>query len=343
MGVTGTEVAKEAAEIILLDDNFASIVKGISWGRAVGDSVKKFLQFQLTVNVTAMVLTFVSAVASGTEESVLNAVQLLWINLIMDTFAALALATDPPSPSVLDRKPERKSAPLVTLGMAKMIVGQALLQLVITFVLNFRGRQLLGYADTEGDVKRLKTLVFNTFVWLQICNELNNRRLDNKLNIFEGIWRNYFFLVINLLMIGGQVLIIFFGGEAFKVTRLDGREWTLSAGLGALSLPWGALIRLVPDVWIGACLPPFLRRRWAPETIDEEAGATTHKDEDDFRPPLRTYTFVRGQRVSTSYGGRGFRGYVREQKQRVLGKAQAARSSATEVLLPAGQAVSGRR
>lgn len=173
MGIAGTEVAKEASSIILLDDNFASIVKGLMWGRAVNDSVKKFLQFQLTVNITAVVLTFVSAVASSKQESVLNAVQLLWVNLIMDTFAALALATDPPARSVLDRKPDRKSAPLITLRMAKMIIGQAICQLVITFVLNFGGKTLLGwYGDSEHDTKQLKTLVFNTFVWLQIFNEI---------------------------------------------------------------------------------------------------------------------------------------------------------------------------
>ena len=117
-------------------------------------------------------LTFVSAVASETEESVLNAVQLLWVNLIMDTFAALALATDPPTRAVLDRKPDRKSAPLITLRMAKMIIGQAICQLAITFVLNFGGRVLLGYDQSKDDTKRLNTLVFNTFVWLQIFNEL---------------------------------------------------------------------------------------------------------------------------------------------------------------------------
>jgi P-type Ca2+ transporter type 2C len=115
----------------------------------------------------------VSAVASGKGESVLNAVQLLWVNLIMDTFAALALATDPPSASVLDRKPDRKSAPLITLRMSKMILGQAVCQLAITFVLNFGGGKLLGYnLDDEYEHKRLNTLVFNTFVWLQIFNEL---------------------------------------------------------------------------------------------------------------------------------------------------------------------------
>lgn len=172
MGIAGTEVAKEASAIILMDDNFASIVKGMMWGRVVNDSVKKFLQFQLTVNVTAVVLTFVSAVASSKEESVLNAVQLLWVNLIMDTFAALALATDPPTRSVLDRMPDRKSAPLITLRMTKMIIGQAICQLAITFCLNFGGQRLMGYGTSDEEVMRLNTLVFNTFVWLQIFNEL---------------------------------------------------------------------------------------------------------------------------------------------------------------------------
>jgi Ca2+-transporting ATPase len=95
MCIAGTEVAKEASDIILMDDNFTSIVKAIAWGRTVNDAVKKFLQFQITVNITAVFLTFVSAVASGSESSVLSAVQLLWVNLIMDTFAALALGKLP--------------------------------------------------------------------------------------------------------------------------------------------------------------------------------------------------------------------------------------------------------
>lgn len=117
-----------------------------------------------------MLLTFVSAVASSDESSVLSAVQLLWVNLIMDTFAALALATDPPTPVILDRKPDPKSAPLITITMWKMILGQAVYQLVVTFVLNFAGKGILGY-DTQHEEKQLKTLVFNTFVWMQIFNQ----------------------------------------------------------------------------------------------------------------------------------------------------------------------------
>lgn len=150
------------------------VSSGSSFGPGIPNCkfVDRIAQFQLTVNITAVVLTFVSAVASDEEESVLNAVQLLWVNLIMDTFAALALATDPPTRSVLDRKPDRKSAPLITVRMAKMILGQAIAQLAITFVLHFAGRSLMGYDNSEEDKKQLSTLVFNTFVWLQIFNEI---------------------------------------------------------------------------------------------------------------------------------------------------------------------------
>lgn len=100
-----------------MDDNFASIITAIMWGRAVNDAVRKFLQFQLSVNIVAVLLTFISAVASSEETSVLTAVQLLWVNLIMDTFAALALATDPATPRSLKRKPDRLTAPLISTDM----------------------------------------------------------------------------------------------------------------------------------------------------------------------------------------------------------------------------------
>ncbi|SPJ86873.1 uncharacterized protein FTOL_11898 [Fusarium torulosum] len=217
----------------------------------------------------------------------------------MDTFAALALATDPPTRSVLDRKPDRKSAPLITLRMAKMIIGQAICQLAITFLLNFGGKKLLGWYDnSEHDTKQLKTLVLNTFAWLQIFNEINNRRLDNKLNIFEGLQCNLFFIVINPIMIGGQILIIFVGGDAFEIVCLNGKEWGLSIGLGAISVQWGAVIRLCPDEWIAACLPGFLRRRWiSPPVEDSTAEKSLDSDDEFVRPPLRVISSIRGPRV----------------------------------------------
>ena len=206
MGIAGTEVAKEASDIILMDDNFASIVKAIMWGRCVNDAVRKFLQFQVSVNITAVIITFVTAVASESEESVLTAVQLLWINIIMDTFAALALATDPASPALLDRKPDRKTAPLFNVDMLKQIFGQSNYQTIIILIFHFLGNKIFGYVPDPNNEsvelnndKKLSTLVFNAFVFAQIFNSINSRRIDNKKNVFEGILNNWYFIIITLI------------------------------------------------------------------------------------------------------------------------------------------------
>jgi Ca2+-transporting ATPase len=184
----------------------------------------------------------------------------------MDTFAALALATDPPTRSLLDRKPDPKSAPLITLRMWKMIIGQAIFQLTVTLILYFAGSSILHY-DTDLEKRELSTLVFNTFVWMQIFNSLNNRRLDNRFNIFEGITHNVFFIIIFLIMIGGQTMIIFVGGRAFKITKITGNQWAISIVLGALSIPMGMIIRMVPDELVRRCIPAFFKRKRTPEVV----------------------------------------------------------------------------
>ncbi|KAL2172154.1 hypothetical protein VTG60DRAFT_155 [Thermothelomyces hinnuleus] len=275
MGIAGTEVAKEASAIILMDDNFNSIVKALKWGRAVNDAVKRFLQFQLTVNVTAVVLTFVSAVQSEDQVSVLTAVQLLWVNLIMDTLAALALATDPPSDSVLNRKPERKGASIISITMWKMILGQAVWQLLITFLIYFGGVSVLPGPDdmTEGQIH---TLVFNTFVWMQIFNQWNNRRLDNEFNIFEGMIKNPYFIGISAIMCGGQVLIVMVGGTAFRIERQTAVMWGIAIVLGVLSIPVGVIIRLIPDDLIEKLIPSSWKRKG-----DSKVPPVTVSDDDE--------------------------------------------------------------
>lgn len=295
MGITGTEVAKEASDIILMDDNFSSIVKAMAWGRTVCDAVKKFLQFQITVNITAVILTFVSAVASDSEDSVLSAVQLLWVNLIMDTFAALALATDPPTPTVLDRRPESKSDPLITLTMWKMIIGQSIYQLVVTFVLNFAGSKIFNWKH-----EHMQTVVFNTFVFMQIFNQYNSRRIDNKLNIMERIWKNKWFIGIQVIIIGGQVLIIFVGGAAFSVKRLDqGSQWAVSLVLGAISVPVAVIIRLIPDEFIARLVPNFWHRDKGPELVisDEDRNYEWNPALEEIRDQLAFIKRVRGGRL----------------------------------------------
>jgi len=280
MGITGTEVAKEASDIILMDDNFSSIVVALGWGRAINDSVKKFLQFQLTVNITAVGVTFVSAVSDDEQKSILNAVQLLWVNLIMDTFAALALATDPPTGSLLHREPESRTAPLITTTMWKMIIGQSVYQLIVCFVLWFGRDPILGYDETE-----VRSLIFNIFVFMQIFKLVNSRRIDNKLNIFEGLHRNHLFMLMMTIMAAGQVIIIFFGSDAFVVQRLTGVQWGISLVLGFMSIPIGVLIRLVPDEWFAAMVnalaklwPSWIRfSRKKKDASEEEGQLATEK------------------------------------------------------------------
>ncbi|KAJ7052601.1 Ca-transporting ATPase [Mycena amicta] len=303
MGIAGTEVAKEASDIILMDDNFASIVKAIMWGRCVNDAVRKFLQFQVSTNVTAVVITLVTAVASTSESSVLSAVQLLWINIIMDTFAALALATDPATESLLHRKPDKKTAPLFSTDMYKQILFQSLYQITITLIFHFLGLRILGLdAGVKKNDTTVQTLVFNAFVFAQIFNSVNCRRLDRKLNIFEGILSNWYFIVITLIEIAAQIIIVFVGKAAFSVTPIHGREWGISLALGFVSIPLGALVRLMPSEpfervfkWVGLLGRPEVLPTTAPNPDNVGWTAITR-----VRDNLNTFANVRGARVRSS-------------------------------------------
>ncbi|KAI6434302.1 hypothetical protein MCOR21_002354 [Pyricularia oryzae] len=248
MGIQGTEVAKEAASIILLDDNFTSIVKALSWGRTVNDAVRKFLQFQFTINITAGTLTVVSELSG---DNIFKVVQLLWMNLIMDIFASLGLATDYPSPDFLKRKPQPRKTSLVSLTMWKMIVGQALYQLIVIFTLHY-GKDALWNPQTKLQEDQLQTLVFNIYVWMQFFNQHNCRRVDNKLNIwYQGVLRNPWFIGVQCLTFAGQMIIIYKGGQAFQTVPLDGPQWGWSMLFGILTIPLGVLIRLTPDRYAG--------------------------------------------------------------------------------------------
>lgn len=197
-------------------------------------------------------------------KSVLTAIQLLWVNLFMDTFAGIVLATDPPTDRILDRPPQKKSAPLITLNMWKMIIGQVMFQLAVTVTLHFAGGKMLGYDESdEHRALQLDSMIFNTFVWLQIFNELNSRRLDNGFNCFTGLQRNPYFIGINLFMVGCQVAIMFVGGSVFSVTSMTGVQWAISVLVPALSLPWAILVRLFPDEKFGSIVKvvtwPFVK------------------------------------------------------------------------------------
>ncbi|XP_062365706.1 plasma membrane calcium-transporting ATPase 4 isoform X13 [Cinclus cinclus] len=209
MGIAGTDVAKEASDIILTDDNFTSIVKAVMWGRNVYDSISKFLQFQLTVNVVAVIVAFTGACI--TQDSPLKAVQMLWVNLIMDTFASLALATEPPSESLLLRKPYGRNKPLISRTMMKNILGHAVYQLTIIFTLLFAGEKFFDIdsgrnAPLHSPPTEHYTIVFNTFVMMQLFNEINARKIHGERNVFEAIYRNPIFCTVVLGTFAAQLI-----------------------------------------------------------------------------------------------------------------------------------------
>uniref|UniRef100_A0A6Q2XIL7 Calcium-transporting ATPase n=1 Tax=Esox lucius TaxID=8010 RepID=A0A6Q2XIL7_ESOLU len=250
MGIAGTDVAKEASDIILTDDNFSSIVKAVMWGRNVYDSISKFLQFQLTVNVVAVIVAFTGACI--TQDSPLKAVQMLWVNLIMDTFASLALATEPPTESLLLRKPYGRNNPLISLTMLKNILGHGVYQLIIIFTLLFIGERIFNIdsgrnAPLHSPPSEHYTIIFNTFVLMQLFNEINARKIHGERNVFDGIFANPIFcsIVFGTLVI--QVVIVQFGGKPFSCAPLNVEQWLWCLFVGVGELLWGQVIATVPS------------------------------------------------------------------------------------------------
>ncbi|XP_047540844.1 plasma membrane calcium-transporting ATPase 2 isoform X4 [Vanessa atalanta] len=249
MGIAGTDVAKEASDIILTDDNFSSIVKAVMWGRNVYDSIAKFLQFQLTVNVVAVIVAFIGACAI--QDSPLKAVQMLWVNLIMDTLASLALATEMPTPDLLQRKPYGRTKPLISRTMMKNILGQAIYQLFIIFMLLFVGDKMLNIPSGRGqqlssEPSQHFTIIFNTFVMMTLFNEINARKIHGQRNVFQGLFTNPIFYSIWIGTAFSQVIIIQFGGMAFSTAALTIDQWLWCLFFGAGTLVWGQLVTTVP-------------------------------------------------------------------------------------------------
>lgn len=249
MGIAGTDVAKEASDIILTDDNFTSIVKAVMWGRNVYDSISKFLQFQLTVNVVAVIVAFTGACI--TQDSPLKAVQMLWVNLIMDTFASLALATEPPTDSLLKRHPYGRNKPLISRTMMKNILGHAVYQLVVIFCLVFAGEKFFDIdsgrkAPLNSPPSQHYTIIFNTFVLMQLFNEINSRKIHGERNVFEGIFRNYIFCSVVLGTFISQIVIVEFGGKPFSCAKLTLSQWLWCLFIGIGELLWGQFISMIP-------------------------------------------------------------------------------------------------
>ncbi|KAL5222196.1 hypothetical protein ABZP36_026909 [Zizania latifolia] len=238
MGIAGTEVAKENADVIIMDDNFSTIINVAKWGRSVYINIQKFVQFQLTVNVVALMVNFISA--SFTGSAPLTIVQLLWVNLIMDTLGALALATEPPNDAMMQRPPVGRGDNFITKVMWRNIIGQSIYQLVVLGILLLRGKNLLQMDDDQ-----LNTFVFNTFVFCQVFNEVNSREME-KINVFSGIFGSWIFSAVAGATAAFQVIIVELLGTFAGTVHLSGRLWLASVVIGSVSLVIGAILKCIP-------------------------------------------------------------------------------------------------
>jgi magnesium-transporting ATPase (P-type) len=292
MGLSGTDVAKEAADIVLLDDNFASIVNAIKWGRSVFDNIRKFLQFQLVVNFTAILVVFISVLADekgGADNTPLKPVQLLWINLIMDSFAAVALATEQPTEELLRLKPYDRDEPLITRYMGRRMAMQVVLQTITFLVVLYSFEGILQTEKDQFDDPDLQfstrhlTVVFNAFVLTQLVNQFNARKLRGEVNVFAGLQRHTIFIVVWIFAFTVQVLLVQFAGTSVETEALNGIQWAACLIIALLPLLWSLIFNLLPTrltlsdwPWydaLMACLIPlicFCRKKGAEELIEDE-------------------------------------------------------------------------
>lgn len=234
---SGTSVAKEASDITLLDDSFKSIANAVMWGRSLYRNLQRFLFFQLVVNVAALLLVLGGSVI-GTEMP-LTVTQILWVNLIMDTFAALALASLPPSHEVMKDKPRKASDFIInkSIGFGILFCG------IVFFLVMFA---LLVYCERRGkggvDVHEL-TMFFTTFVMIQFWNLFNAKALMSHHTAFRHFLKDKGMILVLVLVLVGQWIIVTFGGEMFRTTPLSLHEWLLIIGSTSVVLWAGELWR----------------------------------------------------------------------------------------------------
>ena len=234
---SGTSVAKEASDMTLIDDSFRSIVNAVMWGRSLYRNIQRFLFFQLVVNVTALLLVLCGSVI-GTEMP-LTVTQILWVNIIMDTFAALALASLPPSEEVMKEKPRKRTDFIITRGMAKGIVFCGLAFFAVLFAL------LLHSLSSGADLHIHElSIFFTTFVMLQFWNLFNAKSFGSNHSAFHDFKHDNGLLLVLLFILAGQWLIVAFGGKMFRTEPLSAMEWITI--IGATSI-----VMWVGEIWRG--------------------------------------------------------------------------------------------
>ena len=241
---SGTSVAKQASDMTLIDDSFRSITSAVMWGRSLYKNIQRFLFFQLVVNVTALLLVLAGSLI-GTELP-LTVTQILWVNLIMDTFAAMALASLPPSREVMNEKPRSQSDFIISRPMMQGILFEG----IVFFLLMFAFLLHCLYDDSVVGVQRHElTLFFTTFVMIQVWNLFNAKTLGSNHSAFRYLWRNRGLLIVLVMIIAGQWLIVEYGGEMFRTDGMNWKEWTVVIAATSLVMWIGEAWRLLKRIW----------------------------------------------------------------------------------------------
>ena len=238
---TGTSVAKEASDITLLDDSFNSIATAVMWGRSLYQNIQRFILFQLTINLAALLIVFLGSLIG--KELPLTVTQMLWVNLIMDTFAAGALASLPPDERVMKREPRKSSDFIITRKMAINIIVTG-----VAFVILMLG--LMEYFTNEaGEISRYDlSRFFTIFVMLQFWNMFNAKRYGSSGSAFREISKSRGFVLVGLLIVVGQILIVQFGGEVFRTEPISFHDWIVIILSTSLVLVAGEVIALLKKI-----------------------------------------------------------------------------------------------
>ncbi|KAK4405767.1 putative calcium-transporting ATPase 13, plasma membrane-type [Sesamum angolense] len=237
MGKQSTEVAKECSDILILDDNFANVVKVVLWVRCIRNNIQKFNQFQLTANLAFLMIYTVTILSSGNAP--LTIAQVLWANLIINTLGALALATDKPTEAVM-KQPVYHAGIFMTNIMWRNMIAQALYQIAGILILQFISESIFGVREEV-----VATLIFNTFVFCQVFNLVNARNPEEK-NVFVGILENRWFIVITWIIVILQVILVEFLNRFFHTERLSWKQWAACIGIAAFSWPFDWLVKCIP-------------------------------------------------------------------------------------------------
>jgi len=264
MGISGTQIAKDAANIILLDDNFASIVVAANWGRNVYDSIQKFIQFQLTVNIAVVVVSVIGVFVHS--DVPVQAVQMLWINLIMDSFASLALASEAPNDQQLKRPPVNRTSSIVSERMWYNMLGQDVYQIAaLLFLLQFPEHIPNNVEDAccslvaespcnatcfweKGSIHY--TMIFNALVFMTLFNQVNSRKLEGEWHVWGGLLGNSIFIGIWMFELVLQIIMISVGGRPLAVAKdgLDKEQWVVCIAFGLGTIPWQFAINTIAYV-----------------------------------------------------------------------------------------------